>query len=447
MPKFRKIAFVLAVASINIASLGAQDYREKIQQNPDRAASVYHYYEYTPTLETKAPKGFKPFYISHYGRHGSRYHGNSTYMDRALLPLRRGDTLGILTGTGKALLKDMEALLEEHQGMFGMLTSRGAGEHRAIAKRMFQRAPEVFNGKNGRHEVYSVSSYFPRCLVSMTNFHTSLLEYAHNLDITYKTGPKYLDYLCMTYDLTESTDAAADLDAKLRPTLEDTERLPGLIFSDKQKGLQAMDGNPSRFLRYLYEGGAVSGNVEQDIDIYKYFTTEELINQWILRNDRLYCQFGNDINTSKNTSAIARPLLKDFIEKADEAIKDGSTKAADLRFGHDTGILPLVCFIGIRPMDVKYNAEVAHNYWNSFEMIPMAANLQMIFYKNKKGEVIVKLLYNEKETTIPAVPSFDGDGPYHRWQDLRSYFITLLEGDGDKTVNRDLSQSEKSVVD
>ena len=54
----------------------------------------------------------------------------------------------------------------------------------------------------------------------------------------------------------------------------------------------------------------------------------------------------------------------------------------------------------------------------------MASNLQMIFYRNKSGDVLVKLMYNEKETTIPALKTFSG--PYYKWSDLRQYFAGLL---------------------
>ena len=48
----------------------------------------------------------------------------------------------------------------------------------------------------------------------------------------------------------------------------------------------------------------------------------------------------------------------------------------------------------------------------------------MIFYKNRKGEVLVKMMYNEKETVIPALKT--SDGPYYRWDELRAYLMSLL---------------------
>ena len=52
-----------------------QDVRTRLQQEPSRYANVLHSYEAPEAIvDTPAPKGYEPFYVSHYGRHGSRYH-------------------------------------------------------------------------------------------------------------------------------------------------------------------------------------------------------------------------------------------------------------------------------------------------------------------------------------------------------------------------------------
>ena len=45
-----------------------------LREFPQRAGFNTHSYEFLPIKDTPAPGGFKPFYISHYGRHGSRSH-------------------------------------------------------------------------------------------------------------------------------------------------------------------------------------------------------------------------------------------------------------------------------------------------------------------------------------------------------------------------------------
>ena len=48
----------------------------------------------------------------------------------------------------------------------------------------------------------------------------------------------------------------------------------------------------------------------------------------------------------------------------------------------------------------------------------MASNLQIIFYRNKKGDVLVKFLYQEKERLLRGLEPVTG--PYYRWEDVKS---------------------------
>ena len=50
--------------------------------------------------------------------------------------------------------------------------------------------------------------------------------------------------------------------------------------------------------------------------------------------------------------------------------------------------------------------------------MPMAANLQMVFYRNTSDEVLVKILYNEKETLVRGLAP--QAGPYYAWKDLKA---------------------------
>ena len=66
----------LFTALLLLLSVGAaaQTSRKEIFKDIDRAGATYYPYP-GPSQQalTPAPAGYKPFYISHYGRHGSRY--------------------------------------------------------------------------------------------------------------------------------------------------------------------------------------------------------------------------------------------------------------------------------------------------------------------------------------------------------------------------------------
>ena len=51
---------------------------DQLKADPRKAYGTDYPYQVVDYKMTPAPKGYKPFYISHYGRHGSRYYWNAT---------------------------------------------------------------------------------------------------------------------------------------------------------------------------------------------------------------------------------------------------------------------------------------------------------------------------------------------------------------------------------
>lgn len=417
----RVILTFLAICVVVTAS--AQSYAELIKANPAMGAANLMNYHFEKSDYTPAPKGYEAFYISHYGRHGSRYDSNDDYASAVWPLMKKADSLGLLSEVGKAFYKDFNALMEEQQGMFGMLTSLGAREHREIAERMAANFPEVFKGKNERDVVYCQSSIYPRCLLSMTNFTHSLDRNTDGLEFTFVTGDRYYRYLAYHSKKRPALELAkAKEDAVRRQTMKPMELIE-YFFNDAEKACDLI-GDPYRFEMNLYLASSVGHLSDHGVCLLSYFPTDILVRNWEVRNPRFYLAYGMSNEMSDYQKTVSRRLLADFIRRAEDAVEKDSNIAADLRFGHDTALLPLVGHIGIEGMDNWASFDQVNSVWNSSVSICMASNLQMIFYKNKKNEVIVKLMYNEKETTIPALNTWSG--PYYRWSDLKAYFKSLL---------------------
>ena len=429
-------------------SLGAQEDAVRLfTENPDRAANNMHSYEFNPIVDTKAPKGFKPFYISHYGRHGSRYEQNSTFARAAMDAFAVLDSLDLLTGVGKSVYDDVNAVVEAHKGMEGSLSPRGAREHRMLATRMVERFPAVFKNKD-RWEVNCFSSTSFRCIVSMCNFTNTLKEKAPKQELTYTSAERFMAYINPSLRVPRPGERpaprqgmSAEMMARMRGAQEapkftpapgepgyDFSRFLKPLFKDMDAALAAI-GNPEPFVKAIYTAGGLCQDIDfLGVDIYrKYFTPEELVYFWASGNDNIYRMWGGSVENGDIIRFAIRPLLMDFIEKADAAIKPDSHRTADLRFGHDTSVLPLFALMGIDdPQNRILPYKEAHNNgWYAFFQIPMATNIQMIFYKDKKGEILAKVLYNEKEVLIPGVTPVSG--PYYRWDELKAHFLELCE--------------------
>ena len=82
------------------------------EENRYRAAGCHAPYEAPAFHDTPAPEGYKPFYVSHFGRHGSRFQtGTSVY--EAVLPFL--DSMAVsknLTPEGESLRKELHHILE-----------------------------------------------------------------------------------------------------------------------------------------------------------------------------------------------------------------------------------------------------------------------------------------------------------------------------------------------
>ena len=435
--------------AFSFLSLNAQDEVVKLfTENPDRAANNMHSYEFNPIVDTKAPKGFKPFYISHYGRHGSRYEQNSTFARAAMEAFGVLDSLNLLTDAGKALYADVNAVVEAHKGMEGSLTPRGAREHQTLATRMVQRFPDVFKNKD-RNEVNSFSSTNFRCIVSMCNFTNKLKELSPKQEFTYTSAERFMGYINPSLRVQRPGEApaqrpqfSAEQMARMRGGSQERPRFspaPGTpnydftrfltpLFKNMDAALKAI-GNPEPFVRAIYSAGGLCQDIDfLGIDIYRnYFIPEELVYFWASGNDSIYRMWGGSQENGDVIRFAIRPLMMDFIEKADAAMQPGSHRTADLRFGHDTSILPLFALMGVDdPQNRILPYKEAHaKGWYAFFQIPMATNCQMIFYKNKKDEVLTKVLYNEKEVLIPGIEPVSG--PYYRWDELKAHFLDLCK--------------------
>jgi len=84
---------------------GAQTSREELLSHMELTAGNYANYPLPTGHLTPAPAGYEPFYISHYGRHGSRYMTSNKHYDRLNRQLDTALTLDLLTEYGKDVLR------------------------------------------------------------------------------------------------------------------------------------------------------------------------------------------------------------------------------------------------------------------------------------------------------------------------------------------------------
>ena len=100
--------YITVLWSLLALCASAQSVTDMIKKDPSYAASNYRVYPDSVEMPmTPPPSGKKPFYISHYGRHGSRYINNRTGYDVPYKMMLKADSMGQLTPMGHDVLKEI----------------------------------------------------------------------------------------------------------------------------------------------------------------------------------------------------------------------------------------------------------------------------------------------------------------------------------------------------
>ncbi len=416
--KIRLLALLLPAATC----AAAQTTPAELAENPERAGGIYHSYEYRPGPAAPVPAGYEPFYISHYSRHGSRYHASASTYTEPLEILRKAAAEGNLTPKGREVLAKAEVLAADAEKRYGDLSPRGVAEHRAIAGRMYSAYPAVFSTRKGRVcRIESRSTQIPRCMLSMAAFNERLKELNPAIRITRDASVRDYDYMAYGPSMSASSGAALEVADSLFGVRMNPDRVMKSLFTDPGNV-----GDPVKLLRQLY----ILTSVIQDADhlgvepFYDIFTDGELYDLWACENIRRYLQMGPSARFGDPIVADAKSLLRNIVETAREVVEGQSDLSASLRFGHDVFVIPLVALLGVEGASARVESldDVASS-WSVEKVSPMAANIQFIFFRNAKtGDVRVRVLHNERDARLPVA-----GGPYYPWKAFAEYCAKLYE--------------------
>ena len=418
--RLKTLAVVLAIFCLGVK---AQTTFEEISADLNKAGGVYLAYPTVETKQTPAPKGYKPFYVSHYGRHGSRYLLSDRDYQWIIQLMEKAETVNGLTPLGHDVLKRLNMVWEEAQGRAGDLTPLGVRQHQGIAERMSKNFPEVFRGK--RH-VSARSTVVYRCAMSMVAFGDRLKQLNPQLDMSYEMSEKYMSYL--NYHSARSnafTHGKKGLWVEEYRKFEEAQvhpdRLVSTLFSNAD--FIRCEVNPSELMWGLYWIAVDMQDMETPVSFFDLFTAKEMFDLWQCVNYRFYMGNANPLASNGIVMANAKSLVENILESADAAIKDRSI-AATLRFGHDGNVIPLLALLQIENFDVAVAgpAEV-YKHWCDFKATPMASNVQIVFFENKAGNILVKFMHNENEVHVPVKTD---QWPFYHWNDVKEYYQKRL---------------------
>ena len=416
-----RIITMTAVAWLTL-TVSAQTAQEEIQANKYLSGS--NYVDYDRQLSTipltPSPEGYEPYYMSHYGRHGSRWLIDSANYSHAIEPLRKAHAWGKLTAKGEEALAALERFVPTTTLRLGDLTTVGERQHHGIARRMVSHFPEIFL-KPGV-AIDARSTVVVRCILSMTAECEEFAAANPTARIHNDVSQAFQYYLNGKRDgIVKALGRKGRKVRKGYNSRVDTCRVIQSLFSDTEwarDSVRAWD-----FIYNLFEVTSNMQSHDTDIDLFPLFTHSEIYEQWRLRNIGWYIDYAAAPVTQGLMPFAQRHLLRNIIETADTITQTQAT----MRFGHESVLMPLSALMELGNCGAEVeNLDTLDHVWRNYRIFPMASNIQLIFYRRtdgQEGDILVKALLNEREVTLPVPTSRH---PYYPWSSLRQYYLDKL---------------------
>lgn len=403
---------ILAIACL-MATAQRPDYRQFLMEHPEHLAGTDYLCPTSPVPMTKAPKGYKPFYISHYGRHGARYAWQSDIYDSLRDFLAGADSIDNLTPAGKEFFRKFETLYPDVRYNIGELSHKGWVQQQELASLMYENFPKVFTDDA---RVEAATSPAGRCIMTMSSFCAALQGKNPDMEVEEHLGNIYLPAILPLNASNPFIKEFEKQEVLVRETWEeyiarkiDTKELLGKILKDVDKSVAPEDRWMKIHYLYFFINGM--GSLDTDLDFTDIFTLEQRIALWEIDAFQFYTRaWGNHMGF--------KPIVDDIIAKADDRIASGE-KGADLRFGHDSSILPLMMVLNVNGFGtVVADSDIIPVYCQP-DNVPMGANLQMVFYRSKNNpEILFKVLFNGQEAHIGMETE---TWPYYNWNEFKAW--------------------------
>ena len=274
----RKLSLAAALLLAALLPLCAQqpDILEQLDTHPEYLLGTDRLCPTGPAALTRAPKGYKAFYISHYGRHGARYAWQGDLYSKLNAALSDAEQEGNLTAQGVDYKRRFDSLYPSVRYRVGDLSRKGWQQQHDLAERMYANFPEVFPKGAPVRAWTSIST---RCVMTMSAFCLGLKEQNPKLDLFENYGKVFLPAILPQ----DPSNPFRDTDYPATPVLFD-EKWPEYIARtvDSKAILARLFTNPDQavpaedqwgLVSYLWFFAAGMNSLDTDLDFNDIFTT------------------------------------------------------------------------------------------------------------------------------------------------------------------------------
>lgn len=376
-----------------------------------------------PDSLVAAPDSLTPVFVNHLGRHGSRYPASSYSATTLRRELSRADSLGTITPLGLQFAAMLDDVISRSNGRWGALDSIGMAEHRGIARRLARQYPELVHNSAAA----ASATYSPRAIMSMYSFLHELAQCDRTITLATTSGPVN-SMVLYPFDIDEHYKAYS----RLKPWREAYGHwvdsvAPMTVRRLLGDGYQITDSAARQLSIIEYYNLANMEAMGMPNDYMPYMSLDEYNRLWSCFNLRQYFQHTANAFSEVPAQMFAG-LVQDLVAAADDALsatsRNGKRPTLQLRFAHAEVLMPVLSLLqvpGCHLVTTDWNA--VRDCWHDFHIVPMAANIQWIYYRAPSGTVYVRMDLNERPT--PIIPG--RDDIYVPWSEVRRHMLHCIE--------------------
>ncbi|MBD5206188.1 MAG: histidine phosphatase family protein [Bacteroidales bacterium] len=367
------------------------------------------------------PDSLRPVYATYVSRHGARYLSGPGKTEKLEKLLQNGVNNGNLSETGEAFFCLLKETISANTGNWGDLSPLGIEEQKIMGRRIFGLLSPLHQGAP---DVKAISSYVPRCVMTMYEFTGELLRHNDSISVATDEGHQYNSLLCCFIADKEYAEYRKNGDWKhvyndflqSHVSASPARRLfSSTDLSDKELREYTMD------MYQVLKGNRAAG---LPAPTTQWMSEKEYEGCW--EADNLAHYLRNSVNALTSLPAVASaPLAFRLIRDIDKAATQLEPQPVmNGYFGHAETLLPLLSLLKIQGcFALPLNYESLSTEWKVQNITPLGANIFIMLSVGPSGQKYASIQLNGR-----TVSPISGKPEFVEWRQLRQYWLDILSG-------------------
>lgn len=372
------------------------------------------------------PDSLTPVSAAYVSRHGARYLSGPAKVELLDTTLNKALIDGNLSETGLDFLSLLRTIIETNTGRWGELSPIGIREQ----KIMGEHVASLFPPLSGNAVTLSVSSYVPRCVMTMYEFNAEINRRSRGLQAATDEGRQFNPWLrCFSFD---ADYAEYRKDGDWRGVYDDflTRHVPAAPARRLFSNTDLDDNQLRRLTMDMYQVLKSNRAAGLPAPTTQWMSVEEYRDCW--KADNLNHYLRNNVTPLSSLAAEASaPLALELIRALDAGLaSDNPDPALNGYFGHAETLMPLFSLLqlpGCFALPLDYDN--LDKTWKVQDITPLGANLLIIASKSPSGKSYISLQLNGRN-----IPAWTGAPTPVKWSDLRARWLHLINSYSQKAL-------------